>query len=85
MENKMNKSSVVCPKCGSNNVTFQLVNEQKKRGCLVALIMIFIKLILFFISFVIWLVSLIIPKSRKSKTNKYAVCQNCGHSWKFRG
>ena len=80
----MNTSSVSCPKCMSNNVTFQLVQEQKKRGCLTVIFTFTIKLILFFITFLIWLVSLLIPKVRKTKTMKYAVCQNCGYSWKIK-
>lgn len=78
----MNNSSIKCPKCGSNNVTFQLVNEQKKRGCLASIIVFFIKLILFIVSIIIWLISLLIPKSSKTKTKKYAICQNCGYSWR---
>lgn len=79
----MNNSLVTCPKCGSNNVNFQLVQEQKRRGCLTAIIVFIIKFILLLISFVIWLISLLIPKIRRTKTTKYAICQNCGHSWKF--
>ena len=79
----MNNSSIHCPKCGSNNVTIQLVNEQKKRGCLIALISLIIKIVLIFVSIILWLISLIIPTKRKTKTNKYAICQNCGHSWKI--
>ena len=84
MQNALNSSNVICPKCGSNNVTFQLVSVQKRRGCLSMIFVFFIKLLLFLISFVIWLISLLIPKIKKTKTKKYAVCQNCGNSWEFR-
>lgn len=80
----MNNSSVICPKCHSNNVTFQLIQEHKKRGLLAVLVTFCIKLILLFINIIIWLVSLLIPKGKKSKTSKYAICQNCGYSWKIK-
>ena len=73
-----------CIKCGSENVTVQLINEQKKRGCFGFIISFCIKLIILCISWIIWLISLIIPIKRKTKTNKYAVCQNCGYSWKIK-
>lgn len=73
-----------CIKCGSENVTIQLVNEQKKRGCITSIISFVIKLMLFIVSFILWLISLLIPIKRKTKTTKYAVCQNCGYSWKIK-
>lgn len=72
-----------CIKCGSENVSVQLINEQKKRSCIITIITFIIKLIILCISFILWLISLLIPIKRKSKTNKYAVCQNCGYSWKI--
>lgn len=79
----MNNSSIHCPKCGSNNVTIQLIQEQKKRGCLTSIMILLVKIVLFFINLIIWVISLLIPKGHKTKTNKYAVCQNCGHTWKI--
>ena len=79
----MNNSQIRCPKCGSNNVTIQLIQEQKRRGCLTAIIVFCIKLVLLLINLMIWLISLLLPKSKKTKTNKYAICQNCGNSWKI--
>lgn len=73
-----------CIKCGSENITVQLINEQKKRGCLIAIISFTIKLIILCISFILWLISLLIPVKKKIKTSKYAVCQNCGYSWKIK-
>lgn len=73
-----------CIKCGSDNVTVQLINETKRRGCLMAIINLIVKLILLCVSFLLWLISLILPIKRKTKTNKYAICQNCGYSWKIK-
>lgn len=73
-----------CIKCGSENVNVQLVNETKKRGFFGALLNLVIKIILLCVSFILWLISLILPIKRKTKTNKYAVCQNCGYSWKIK-
>ena len=67
-----------CKKCGSTNVNVQLVNESKRRGLLYLLF----KIVLFCISVLIWLLSFLLPIKRK--TNKYAVCQNCGYSWRVR-
>ena len=72
---------IKCKKCGSTNVNVQLVNETKKRGLLGTLLNLIIKIILLCISLVLWLISLLIPI--RKKTNKYAVCQNCGYSWKI--
>lgn len=80
----MNNASVHCPKCGSNNVTFQLVQEQKKRGFFKFIFHLIIKFILLIFNLILWLISLLIPKARKTKTSKYAICQNCGYSWKVK-
>ena len=58
-----------CIKCGSDNVTVQLINETKRRGCLMAIINLIVKLILLCVSFLLWLISLILPIKRKTKTN----------------
>lgn len=77
---------MICPKCGSNNVNIQIINEIKikKKGCLWGIITFFIKLILFLFNLLLWLISLLIPKKQKVKVKqtKICVCQNCGHSWK---
>ncbi len=73
-----------CPKCGSNNVTFQIVQtgavtKTKKKGCLFGLV----RLILIICTCGLWL--LFGKKKAKSKTKytneKIAICQNCGHQW----
>lgn len=72
------KSGLVCPKCGSRNVSVQVVEKQKKRGCFASLMWILLAVCTCGITL------LLIPAlSRKgSKTLTFAVCQNCGHRWK---
>lgn len=72
------KSGLVCPKCGSRNVSVQVVENQKKRGCFASLMWILLAVT------IVGLILLLIPAlSRKgSKTLTFAVCQNCGHRWK---
>lgn len=67
---------MVCPRCGSDNVQIQL--QTRRKGSIFSFL---IRLILLLISWFIWLISLLIP-GHKTKTNKLAVCQNCGHSWR---
>lgn len=68
---------MVCPKCGSTNVTVQALAEQKKRGCLSVLIYIILALT------VVGLIILIpLLRGNKSKTRTYAICQNCGNRWR---
>lgn len=78
---------MICPKCGSDKINVQIINDfkQKKRGCLTILFVFTIKLILFFFNIIIWLISLLIPKKQKIKVtqHKMAICQNCGHSWEI--
>ena len=74
----------VCPQCGSNNVTFQIVQtgavtSTKKKGCLFGLG----RLILIVCTLGLWLV--FGKKKSKSRTKiinrKVAICQNCGYQW----
>ena len=74
-----------CPKCGSNNVTFQVVQtgavtRTKKKGCLFGLG----RFLLIICTFGLWLI--FGKKKEKSKTKfsneKVAICQNCGHQWR---
>jgi len=79
---------MVCPKCKSENVSIQLMNVQKKKNIIVRLILFIPKLIIFCVSFIVWVIvmilSLVFPflKSKKTVMRKYAVCQNCGYTWK---
>lgn len=67
---------MICPKCGSDNVQIQL--QTRRKGSIFSFL---VRLILLLISWLIWLISLLIP-GHKTKTNKLAVCQNCGNSWR---
>ena len=70
---------MLCPKCGSANVTVQLVAEQKKRGCVMSILWIFLAVC------TLGLVLLIPLLMRKgSRTQSYVVCQNCGNRWKIK-
>ncbi len=79
-----------CPKCGSKNVTIQVVNEQKlitkHHGilwwCCIGWWWIPIKWI--FLTIPALFATIFIGKRKKIKniTKKIKVCQNCGHTWK---
>lgn len=77
---------MVCPKCNSENVNVQIVNDEmstrnRGRGCLWTCGRWFLILC----TCGLWL---LVGKSKgKSKTkvesSSYAVCQNCGNRWKI--
>lgn len=79
-----------CPKCGSENVTVQMVTEtnlkEKKHGILYwVLIGWWLKPILWlFLTLPMIIIAIFKPKKYKteSHTKKMAVCHNCGKSWK---
>lgn len=68
-----------CPWCGSTNVHVQAVSEVKQRGCFTVLLY----LVLLCIPVVGWVALFFLLRGRKSRTSSYAVCQNCGQSWKL--
>lgn len=68
-----------CPKCSGNNVIVSAVAEQKKRGCLGALMWIIISVCT--CGALIW-IPLLTGKGTKVKT--HAVCQSCGYRWQIR-
>ena len=79
-----------CPKCGSKNVTIQVINEQKLitkhhgilSWCCIGWWWIPIKWI--FLTIPALFAAIFIGKRKKIKniTKKIKVCQNCGHTWK---
>lgn len=79
-----------CPKCGSEDVTVQVVTEQelkeKKHGALYWICVgWWLKPILWlFLTLPMLIVSIFKPKKYKTvnHTKKIAVCNNCGKSWK---
>lgn len=67
-----------CPKCGSENVNVQAVNEVKHRGCLMSLV----HILLIICTFGAWIWVPLLRGGTRSKTKSFAVCQNCGNRWK---
>lgn len=81
---------MVCSKCGSNNVSIQVVNEQKlvtkHHGViwwiLVGWWWICIKWLIFTLPALIFAMFGKKKKKIKNIQKKVAVCQNCGYTWK---
>lgn len=67
---------MICPRCGSDNVQVQIVQEHKYGSFLTLLV----RLALFIINFIVWLVSLLV-KTPRIKNKTMAICNNCGNSW----
>ena len=80
---------MICPKCGSNNVSVQMVTDTqlKKKGHGVFYWLFFgwlIDLLLWiFLTVPMLIVKIFAPKryALKSKHSSMCVCQNCGHHW----
>lgn len=72
------KPKRICPKCHSENITYQTVTEQKKTGCLMVLVYIFLA-----ISCIGWLILIPLLAGKKDRTVTYAVCQSCGNRWRI--
>lgn len=80
---------MICPKCNSNNVNIQVVNEVKIKNAhhsiwwwiLLGWWWIPIKWLCFTLFALI--IKIFSHKKQKAvnKTVKKAVCQNCGHTW----
>lgn len=82
-------SLLTCPKCRSNNINVQMINEtqlvKQKRGC------VYWVLIGWWLELFLWicltlprlLIAIFMPKRQKvvNKQKKVMICQNCGHSW----
>lgn len=83
---KEKKNINKCPKCGSTNLSIQMVNSKKNKFILTRLILFLIKFILFLFNWILWIISLLIPGMKKNKdtTKKIVICQNCGNSWNIR-
>ena len=88
--NNQNTNGYTCPKCHSNNISFQIVNHvnlvRKHHGLLWWIIIgwwwIPLKWFIFFVPALIFKV-FGVGKRYKTKNveHKAAVCQNCGYSW----
>ncbi len=80
---------MICPKCGSNNVNIQVINEQKlvtKHHNILWWLCIgwwwvFFKWIFLTIPAIIFTIFVGKRKQIKNITKKINVCQNCGHTW----
>ena len=78
-----------CPKCGSENVNIQVLNEVKMKNAhhgffwWICIGWWWIPVKWLFLTVPALLAKIFIPKKQKTvnKTVKNAVCQNCGHNW----
>jgi len=79
-----------CPKCGSDDIRVQIVQEQKlkekKKGLLYWITIGWLWEPFMWILFALpkLIVTILKPKkySVKTKSKKMAICQNCGKTWK---
>lgn len=66
----------ICPRCKGENVEYQLISEPKKIG-------IFTFLWYILLSLTVLGMLIVIPiLLRKNKSANYAVCKDCGYTWK---
>lgn len=80
---------MVCPKCKSANVSYQLVNEVKlknKHHGLIWWLFVgwwWLPVKWLFLTVPALFVKIFIPKRQKAvnKQKKVAICQSCGYSW----
>lgn len=81
---------MTCPKCGSENVSVQMVTEVKekrKKGVLYWLLVgwWWEPLAWLFLTLPKLIIALFGRKKKVvSKTRKMAVCQSCGHTWEIK-
>lgn len=77
---------MICPKCGSDNVSIQAVANvhTKNKGCLYwGLIGWWLEPIIWIFAFIPMLFVKLFGKSKvKTTVQSHAVCQNCGNRWK---
>lgn len=90
--NNTNTVTHICPKCNSNNVSIQIINEvklvTKHHGIIWWLLIgwwwIFIKWLFLTLPALIFKIFGIGKKYKtKNIQKKMAVCQNCGNNWKI--
>ena len=81
---------MICQKCGSGNVTVQMVLEtktkKKRRGIIYWLCFgwLFEMMLWLFLTLPMLIIAIFKPKRYKSKTihKTMCICQACGYSWK---
>lgn len=81
---KGSDSNMKCKKCGSENVTVQMISENAStRTNHTSILRVFGRMILIVCTCGLWI---FVPKRKengktKFKNKKQAICQDCGHSW----
>lgn len=84
------RGSLRCPHCGSNNVNVQIVSESqlhdKHHGCMwwILISWWWLPIKWLFLTFPALIFKLFAPKRQKivTKHHKMNVCQSCGYTWK---
>lgn len=80
MNDKVNY--VICPKCGSSDINFQITTETIKSSIGVGSCLGVIFLLM--IPIVGWIILLLSSPNYKAKNSTIALCNNCGHTWKHK-
>jgi predicted nucleic-acid-binding Zn-ribbon protein len=83
---------MVCPKCGSNNVSAQVINEtrlvNKHHGIFWWLCIgwwwVFVKWFFFTVPALIFAIFVGKRKKVVNKQKTMCVCQDCGHTWRIK-
>lgn len=75
----------ICPRCGSANISFNLALEEQKTGCGEGCFLSTVVVILLLCIPVIgWILLIAMFLEKKGTVNvTYALCNNCGNSWKL--
>ncbi len=73
-----NHNKLCCPRCGSPNVSVQMVTKNKETGCLTIILYLILTFTLVGIPIMILILLL---KGKKTEVSKCQVCQNCGYNW----
>lgn len=75
----------ICPQCGSSNVSFNLALEEQKtgcgEGCFLSSVAVFLLLLIPVLGWILLIAMFLEKKGTINVT--YALCNNCGHSWKI--
>ena len=70
------KQKNMCPRCKSNDISYQTVVEKQGGGCLTVILY-----FLLAITLIGLLVVIPLMLRKKERTVTYAVCQGCGKRW----
>lgn len=72
---------MTCKKCESDKINVQMVVKTSKKGRGICKSLLWLILAMFTCGLIL-IIPLLTKSKIKSKKQKYAVCQNCGYSWK---